>query len=603
MSIAVIAQVYDEVRRLAIAGSVVAPGDFRLKKLVAPLEQAGQKAPVFVKVAEAVTKLVESSEKTSSEALLDLSTLVGAILYTQGETGVDGKLHPVKTTNLGMQKTQASARLLKPLLEALTTTGSGRLEIIRDAYERGSFRDLRLISPALAALDDSYSEISELVAKKILPLYGQAIVPELIDKFQVKGRGGHVRRLQLLHRLDPNAARPLVKLALEEGSKEVRVAAIECLGQQAEDLPFLLEQAKSRTKDVRAAALRGLTASSAKDAVEVLCKAIEGSDLSIAAEPLRTCENPTVRQLLCAATTAKIDELLSGSLKDNKKLGQAIERSRLLLECFRGRTDKDSEKLIQSAFAKCAALAGLKAQPSGTDLVETLVSLMVVGSPGMQKTLVAAHTDLPAESLGEAFAAACRAHPPQEVFAMFSPYLTAKVDEKKKARDPAYAKREVLINRIVHGRQWWYYERDTMDEFDILHSLSPQWLDLAVKLQHPALVLTLAAPGHAPSAKMLLDLFNATLAKSKDLHAVSEILSAMIRANHPAATDCMVAAIEKRAKLTHSYGFYWIGQLITLLPAAEAVPKLEALLAKLPEKIIDQLMDYLVELKSRGTSV
>ena len=47
MSIPVLTQVYDEVRRLSIAGSVVAAGDFRLKKLIPPLEAAGQKAPVF----------------------------------------------------------------------------------------------------------------------------------------------------------------------------------------------------------------------------------------------------------------------------------------------------------------------------------------------------------------------------------------------------------------------------------------------------------------------------------------------------------------------------------------------------------------------------
>src|SRR5687767_301162 len=144
MSIALLNQVYDETRRLAIAGSVVAPGDFRLKKLVEPLQKAGEKAPVFAKVGQAITKLVESMEKTSAEALLELSTLVNAILYTQGETGIDGKLEPLETTDLGPQQTQASARLLKPLLEALTSTGSGRLEIIRDAYERGAFRDLRL---------------------------------------------------------------------------------------------------------------------------------------------------------------------------------------------------------------------------------------------------------------------------------------------------------------------------------------------------------------------------------------------------------------------------------------------------------------------------
>ena len=61
MSIAVLTQVYDEVRRLAIAGSVVARGDFRLKKLIPPLEQAGAKAPVFAKVAEAVKAVVESN--------------------------------------------------------------------------------------------------------------------------------------------------------------------------------------------------------------------------------------------------------------------------------------------------------------------------------------------------------------------------------------------------------------------------------------------------------------------------------------------------------------------------------------------------------------
>jgi hypothetical protein len=154
MSIAVLTQVYDEVRRLSIAGSVVAGGDFRLKKLAPPLEQAGQKAPVFAKVAQGVTKLVESDEKNSAEALLELSTLVNAILYTQGETDLAGELQPIETMDLGQQQTQASARILKPLLEALSSTGSGRLEIIKDAHERGAFRDLRLVGPAVAAIDD-----------------------------------------------------------------------------------------------------------------------------------------------------------------------------------------------------------------------------------------------------------------------------------------------------------------------------------------------------------------------------------------------------------------------------------------------------------------
>src|SRR5262245_65579538 len=101
MSIPVLIQTYDEVRRLAIAGSVVAPGDFRLKKLIPPLEQAGAKAPVFARVAESAKALVEGPETTSSESLLELTALVSAVLYTQGETSAPGKLEPIESVDMG----------------------------------------------------------------------------------------------------------------------------------------------------------------------------------------------------------------------------------------------------------------------------------------------------------------------------------------------------------------------------------------------------------------------------------------------------------------------------------------------------------------------
>src|SRR5580704_10969240 len=109
MSIALLSQVYDETRRLAIAGSVVSSGDFRLKKLIAPLEQAGAKAPVFAKVAMAVKAVVEGNDQTSAQSLLELTTLVNAILYTQGETGRSGPLEPIETIDLGTPTAQASA--------------------------------------------------------------------------------------------------------------------------------------------------------------------------------------------------------------------------------------------------------------------------------------------------------------------------------------------------------------------------------------------------------------------------------------------------------------------------------------------------------------
>src|SRR4029077_16656483 len=100
MSIAILNQVYDEARRLAVAGSVVAKGDFRLKKLIPPLEQAGAKAPVFAKVAETAKKVIDGPEDSSAESLLELTSLVTAVLYTQGETGIAGEFRSIESVNL-----------------------------------------------------------------------------------------------------------------------------------------------------------------------------------------------------------------------------------------------------------------------------------------------------------------------------------------------------------------------------------------------------------------------------------------------------------------------------------------------------------------------
>jgi HEAT repeats len=600
MSIPVLLQAYDEIRRLAIAGSVVAPGDFRLKKLLPQLEQAGKKAPVFAKVADAVTRLVESSEKSSAVPLLELATLVNAILYTQGVTGIDGELTPLKTIDLGRPKTQASARMLKPLLEALTTTGSGRLEIIRDAYERGAFHDLRLIAPALAALDDTYSEIGDLVAQKILPLYGRVILPELQATFNPRGRSGHVRRLLLMHRLDPAGTRPLVQRALEEGTQEVRIAAIGCLGDSPDDLPFLLEQVKAKAKDVRAAALRALGGSGSADAVKVLCDAIETADFALAVEPVRQSRNPAVTAFLLEAAEAQLGAMLAGKEKDAKKLGRQNERMNLILECLRERDDKRTEALLLKMFAHAEQLAAVKGEPSGKDVVERLAGVMAAGPPRAQSALVDAHASLPPESLGLAFIAACRSRQPGDVFKLFSPYLTAKVNEKKKRRDPAAAKQEAMIELLVRGRMWWHYAAFDPggDDFDVTANLDPQWLDLAVKLGRTDLVQALARPGHSRANALLAKLFKERLGKSKDDHELLEILSTMIRVNHPGATDATIELIKRIAKTKYGYGYYWFGHLIPRLPRDEAVPKLEAMLPTLPEKMIDQLLDSVTELKN-----
>src|SRR5688572_25546496 len=363
MSIPVLVEVYGETRRLAIAGSAVAAGDFRLKKLIPPLEKSGEKAPVFAKVAQAVQAVVESNEKTASAALLELSTLVHAILYTQGETGIAGELKPLETTDLGGQPTQASARVLKPLLEALSSTGSGRMELVKDAFERGTFKDLRLVKPALNALDDPYPEIGDFVAENVLPPYGKAILPELRSKLDIGARsGGHVNRLQLMHRLDPEGSREIIQQALNEGSKEMKVAAIECLGTSDDDLPYLLDQAKAKAKEVRAAALRALAAAgtTASEVVATLKKAIAGADLELIIPRVKQSSLPEIQDYVLEEAEQWLATLLK--TKDKKEQGAAVNRLQQLVSCLEERKDAKAEAFLLKCFANAKPFEAIKSE-------------------------------------------------------------------------------------------------------------------------------------------------------------------------------------------------------------------------------------------------
>jgi hypothetical protein len=381
----------------------------------------------------------------------------------------------------------------------------------------------------------------------------------------------------------------------------MRVAAIGCLGDLPDDLPFLLEQAKSRAKDVRAAALKALGRCGASEAARVLCDAIQRADLPLAVEPLQQSCHPAVIDSLLGEAEKQFNALVARKEKDAKKLGPQNERMSLLLECLTGREDTRTEKLLLTMFEHTGQLAAIKGTPSGNDVVERLVSVMAAGAPGVQSALIDAHPTLPAERLDRAFVAACRSRKPAEVFAMFSPYLTAAVNEKKKNRDPAWAKREAIIDHLTHGPSW---DDPEAEVSPASADLDPRWLDLAVRLGKRELVRALAVPGHAGANEFLATLLRRKLGRAGYDSELTEVLDTMIRVGHPGATDGVIELIKKLA-MARSPGYYWvsywIGCLIPRLPRAEALPKLEALLPTLPENLIDQLLDYVTELK-QGTA-
>lgn len=611
MSIAVLAQVYDEARRLAVAGSVVAAGDFRLKKLIPPLEQAGAKTPVFGKVAEAARAVVEGPEDQSAENLLELTSLVSAVLYTQGETGLAGEVEPIPSVNLGGELAQTPARVLKPLLEALTGTGSGRGGKVREAHQQGAFRDLRLVKPALNGLDDPYAEVADFLAQKVLPIYGTAILPELKGRYDPSGTKGHPRRLKLMHALDPDGTRELVKAALDgkETSKDVRIAAIGLLG--PEDLDFLVEQAGSKTQDVREAAYTALGKIDDPKALAVLEKAFGGKDFQLALNVVSGDDQPArLTDLLVSEARKGLAALTAAKTK--KLVGEAADRLTDLLRVFPVAPHPGADALTRELFDRRAELAKIKGDTwGGEDVAEAALDRMEDGPKPLAEVLARAHAELEPRHLDQAFRAARRALPPAEVYALFSPYLTAAVDEKKKGKNPAKERRDEVVSAL-HGYDAEYAEYDEDDDWDDSdleddgprrpdekpQPPDPRWLDLAVGLKNLNLVDSLARPDHPGALAFAWAEYEAAF-KKKDQDAVRMPLMALVKLGHPRAAEALVAAYERAVSGKKIGWVYWYYHLIPRLPR-DAAPLLEAVVptVKNPDEA-ERLAEAVQELKEK----
>jgi hypothetical protein len=612
MSIAVLIQVYDDVRRLAIAGGAVAAGDFRLKKQIAPLEQAGAKAPVFGRVAQAARAVVESDEKGASAALLELASLVNAILYTQGETGINGEIEPIGTVDLGVHATSKSARVLKPLLEAMSTTGSGRYELIRGAVESGVFRDIRLVMPALNALDDPYPDIAELMARKVLPMYCKAIVPELLAKLDIKGRGGNLHRLRLLHRIDPEGSRDTILRALDEGSIEIRVIAIGYLNTTGEDLRYLLEQAKAKAKDVRAAALRAMCAVDAgeTEAISALKRAIDGADLELITDRVRRCKVPEIMEYIVAGGEERFAKALAE--KHGEKQPPGLARLQNIVLSLKGRKDKKAEAFLLRCFESLPLLNKVKFTRPADDFHEVLADVLAAGTQKMQRALATAHKSLSLGMLRSAFKAARATMTPEAFFDEFSLMLAGlAVKRGKKGSDFERATElaEVLMTRATQYRfnYWDFDELEGIDNDEPPHEptdghahepheppreLDPRWLDAAIDVGAVELVCDLARPGHVGTIKFLLGRLS-----DADTFEVHGVLRTMVRLGHPGAADAIIDTLKSHVK-SKDYLSYVFGPMIAALPRS-AYPKFEALVPTLPDKVVDELMEFVLELKNK----
>ncbi|WP_028544437.1 HEAT repeat domain-containing protein [Paenibacillus taiwanensis] len=319
MSTALLQELHQELRRLYIAGSDLAAGDFRLKRMLPQFQQLGERAPVFKRLAESITALVEpadSLQHRSAECLQDVTLLLESVLRTQGVTTVSGELGQLdsRPTNL---TTFLPYRKLADVERALMTTGSGRYEIIVHAFEEGMFQDLRLMSLAINALQDPYTDIVNYTMKHVLPGYGEQIVPHLVRSFDATGGKLEARKLKVIGEVGSEDMLGLIYEAAESGSDDVRIAGIEALGKHQQYESSLVEWSKDKKKSIREAAYFALAEMGTDTAAARLHEAFSGKDMELAAEAAAKCDSMQLTMKLVKDLGAELHRALE--LKNDKK--------------------------------------------------------------------------------------------------------------------------------------------------------------------------------------------------------------------------------------------------------------------------------------------
>lgn len=258
-----------EINRLFIAGSKFAKADPRLSKQIPVFTKLGEKVPVFKKIATDLEDLVQTDAQQSAEKLMSISTLLYSVLYTQGEQVEEQVTEApiVPAYDINAITTEHSYLQLKPVIEALSTSNQGRLEILKDAMERNIFSDFRTYAYLDAGLADKYAELSDYIITTIIPAVGPAILPFIEKSFAYEDKTEQVRRLRAFDLLGYKKLPAIIEKVLAESLPTLQAEAIRILSKEPANESLILKLADDKNKLVREAAYLALAGFNTKESL------------------------------------------------------------------------------------------------------------------------------------------------------------------------------------------------------------------------------------------------------------------------------------------------------------------------------------------------
>lgn len=472
---------YDVKERLeqaAIAGVGLLGEDFRLSRAAEQLKPLAGASPVFGKIDAGLTQLLSAPAGERSGLLLDVLALVDAVAYTQGQTGATGDLVPLPAG--GGQYQELSYSQLSPLLTALTTTGGGRMELVKSAWEDHPefFSDYRILPAVVDGLGDSYGELAELNAG-ILKGIGPAALPLLKTGFDPAGNRAMARRVEVISALEGAAATPWLRELLPQSKKDVRAAVLTALGEDGENVPLLLGLARTERGANRDAILRALAGQDGEAVRAFWGKELEAHSDSV--KFLEPSNTDWAAGLVTSGLRRRLEKYLSGERRPTYEEG-----TNLTTWCW-SLGHKDAPAMLDFwrwADSRMEDIDQLKDEKDrsfffGVKLTERLLDILRHTGPGPLRdyclNLFDGHPAM-TRYLSVSFPAALLSCPAAEVFEKYGPYILTEEPvqdgERKKTLNT------VLLRAL--GDVWWYPQGERYNIYGGLSTAEPldiRWIE------------------------------------------------------------------------------------------------------------------------------
>lgn len=566
MKIQALYDLQQEINRLFIAGSKFAAGDPRLLKQVPVFNKMGEKAPVFKKLAADIEELTKTGSQQSSEKLLAISTLLYSILYTQGETTEEGAAVD-RTPLLQLDKidTKNSYLQLKPVIEALSSSNQGRMEVLRDAFERKVFEDFRTYKHLEKALGDKYSELADYVADTIIPSLGKPIIPFLVSSFAYEDKSDQVRRFRILRNAHYEGLQEMTDKILAENLPKLQAEAIIWLGTDGKNQELVMKLSDDKNKLVREAAYKALAAYNTKESLEKLKnlyikgKHTEAVVDAIANSPLPYFYDEVISHFHLAVTNLQsLDKDV-----DAKIAVAAVDRIALELNLFKNKDKKEAYDTFETILLDKKIGDLLKAKKSVLsyapgNITDTIINCLHT----FDKTKVL-------EFLNNIIPKLSNAEWQHQIYRQYLYYCTVGKYSKEKLFDlfiEPYKKGYININDLhyqVFGNKYNYYEEINKADTSVLDD---RWIPILYQVAEKSIgkdkwyyegrtalaLLDAYEPKNSEKFnKLLLDILSKHNAQEIDF-----IFEMIVRRQLPNAFELIFECLSKIKKSTYYYSYY-----------------------------------------------